>query len=97
LFSDSARPGYRDVQLAGSWEEGKVLASLERIRRQFPEIIGEHQPLVLRQQTPMGHASRYVLRITEPCDQLRAAAALVSSWLIQVLISLTETRSVSEK
>jgi hypothetical protein len=69
------------VQLAGSWEEGQVLASFERIRRQFPEIIGEHQPLLLKQQGPMGHASRYVVRITESsrqsaealCDRLRAA------------------------
>lgn len=69
------------VQLAGNWEEGHVLASFERIRRQFPEIIGEHQPLVLKQQSAMGHASRYVVRITEPsrqlaealCDRLRAA------------------------
>ncbi len=69
------------VQLAGSWEEGKVLASFERIRRQFSEIIGDHRPLVLKQQTPMGHATRYVLRISETsrqsaealCDQLRAA------------------------
>jgi len=69
------------VQLAGSWEEGKVLASFERVRRQFPEIIGEHRPLVLKQRTAMGQANRYVLRISEPtresaealCDQLRAA------------------------
>jgi hypothetical protein len=79
--SSPATPQSWGVQLAGSWEEGKVLASFERIRRQFPEIIGEHQPLVLRQQGAMGHAARYVLRISEPtrlsadalCEQLRAA------------------------
>jgi hypothetical protein len=79
--SAAREPESWGVQLAGHWEEGHVLASFERIRRQFPEIIGEHQPLVLKQQSAMGHASRYVLRLVETsrqsaealCDRLRAA------------------------
>jgi hypothetical protein len=43
-----------------------VLASSKRIRREFPDIIGERPLLVLKQQGAMGRASRYVLRISEP-------------------------------
>ena len=35
------------VQLAGTWSEGRVLATYERLRRRFGAILGDRLPLVL--------------------------------------------------
>jgi hypothetical protein len=69
------------VQIAGAWTQGPVLAAFERIRRRFPEIIADREPLVLRVRPAFAPALHYVVRLGEDsaaaanrlCDRLRAA------------------------
>jgi hypothetical protein len=69
------------VQLAGAWTQGPVLAAFERLRRQFADILTDHQPLILRVRPAFAPALRYVVRIAEDsaveanrlCARLRAA------------------------
>jgi len=70
------------IQLAGNWNQGRVLASYERIRRQFEGILKDRLPLVLRTTVRRGRsASKYMMRVSENsrqqadtlCDRLRMA------------------------
>jgi hypothetical protein len=77
------------VQLAGTWSEGRVLASYERLRRRYSAILGDRLPLVLygrRRAT-----SRFLVRVSENsraeadalCARLRAAGGaciVVRNW-----------------
>ena len=69
------------VQLAGNWSEGQVLATYERLRRQYHAVLRDRLPLVLRASLPGGRrASKYLARISEGsrasaealCARLRA-------------------------
>jgi hypothetical protein len=68
-----------DVQLAGNWSEGGVLASYERLRRKYGAVLGDRLPLVLHARR--GAGVRFVVRISEKtrgeanadCAKLRAA------------------------
>lgn len=79
--SESPAWGPWGVQLGGHWQEGSLLAGFERLRRRYPDIIGERLPLVLRQRGGQGRAARYALRVSENtrrnadqlCGQLRSA------------------------
>lgn len=67
------------IQLAGTWSEGRVLATYERLRRKYDTVLGERLPLVLyaRRRAP----SAVVVRVSESsrkdadalCARLRAA------------------------
>lgn len=67
------------VQLAGTWSEGRVLASYERLRRKYDDILGERLPLVL--QAYRRAPSRFLVRVSEGsrkdadalCAKLRTA------------------------
>ena len=54
------------VLLAGKWGRGKVMASFEQLRRQYEDILGEREPLVVRLRAP---ALFYSIRIPENTRQ----------------------------
>ena len=78
LTSDPAW-GPWGVQLAGTWSEGRVLATYEQLRRKYDAVLGDRLPLVLdaRRRAP----SRFIVRVSESsrtdanalCAKLRAA------------------------
>lgn len=78
LASDPAW-GPWGVQLAGTWSEGRVLATYEQLRRKYTAILGDRLPLVLnaRRRVP----SSVMVRVSESsraeadalCARLRAA------------------------
>jgi hypothetical protein len=53
------------VQLGAAWQQGRVLASFEQIRRQIPQVIGERQPLIFKTPSLHGYAQRYIVRLGE--------------------------------
>jgi Transglycosylase SLT domain len=53
------------VQLAGTWNQGPVLAAYERLRRRYTDILADRQPLVLRARPAFAPALMYVVRIGE--------------------------------
>jgi hypothetical protein len=67
------------VQLAGTWSEGRVLATYEQLRRRYDAILGERLPLVLDAQRRA--PSRFIVRVSETsrkeadalCAKLKAA------------------------
>lgn len=67
------------VQLAGTWSEGRVLATYEQLRRRYDAILGERLPLVLDAQRRA--PSRFIVRVSESsrkeadalCAKLKAA------------------------
>lgn len=69
------------VQLAGTWSEGRVLATYEQLRRKYDAILGDRLPLVVEayRRAP----SRFIVRVSESsrasadslCSRLRAAGA----------------------
>jgi hypothetical protein len=74
LTSDPAW-GPWGVQLAGTWSEGRVLATYERLRRKYDAVLGERLPLVLYSRRT------FMVRVSEStraeadalCAKLRAA------------------------
>jgi Transglycosylase SLT domain/SPOR domain len=67
------------VQLAGTWSEGRVLATYEQLRRRYDAVLGDRLPLVL--QAYRRAPSRFIVRVSESsrkdadalCAQLKAA------------------------
>jgi len=67
------------VQLAGTWSEGRVLATYEQLRRRYDAILGDRLPLVLDAQRRA--PSRFIVRVSESsrkeadalCAKLKAA------------------------
>ena len=67
------------VQLAGTWSEGRVLATYEQLRRRYDAILGDRLPLVLDAQRRA--PSRFIVRVSESsrkeadalCATLKAA------------------------
>jgi hypothetical protein len=67
------------VQLAGTWSEGRVLATYEQLRRKYDAALGDRLPLVLyaSRRAP----SRFIVRVSESsrpaadalCAKLRTA------------------------
>ena len=78
LASDPAW-GPWGVQLAGTWSEGRVLATYEQLRRRYDAILGDRLPLVLDAQRRA--PSRFIVRVSEGsrkdadvlCAKLKAA------------------------
>ena len=78
LTSDPAW-GQWGVQLAGTWSEGRVLATYERLRRKYDSVLGDRLPLVL--QAYRRAPTRFIVRVSESsrkdadalCARLRAA------------------------
>ena len=78
LMSDPAW-GPWGVQLAGTWSEGRVLATYEQLRRRHDAVLGERLPLVLDAQRRA--PSRFIVRVSESsrkeadalCAKLKAA------------------------
>jgi hypothetical protein len=78
LMSDPAW-GPWGVQLAGTWSEGRVLATFEQLRRRYDAVLGERLPLVLDGQRRA--PSRFIVRVSESsrneadalCAKLKAA------------------------
>jgi len=78
LTSDPAW-GPWGVQLAGTWSEGRVLATYEQLRRRYNAVLGDRLPLVLyaARRAP----STFIVRVSENsragadalCAKLRAA------------------------
>jgi hypothetical protein len=78
LTSDPAW-GPWGVQLAGTWSEGRVLATYEQLRRKYGAVLGDRLPLVLsaRRRGP----STFLVRVSESsrtdadalCAKLRTA------------------------
>jgi hypothetical protein len=78
LTSDPAW-GPWGVQLAGTWSEGRVLATYEQLRRKYAGVLGDRLPLVVdaRRRAP----ARFIVRVSEKsqmdanalCTKLRAA------------------------
>lgn len=78
-LSSSPAWGPWGVQLAGNWSEGAVLATYERLRRQYHAVLGDRLPLVL---TARRHdLPTFAVRVSESsradanalCAKLRAA------------------------
>ena len=67
------------MQLAGTWSEGRVLATYEQLRRRYDAVLGERLPLVLDAQRRA--PSRFIVRVSESsrkeadalCAKLKAA------------------------
>ena len=67
------------VQLAGTWSEGRVLATYEQLRRRYDAVLGDRLPLVLDAQRRA--PSRFLVRVSEAsrqdadalCAKLKAA------------------------
>ena len=67
------------VQLAGTWSEGRVLATYEQLRRRYDAILGDRLPLVMDAQRRA--PSRFIVRVSESsrkdadtlCARLKAA------------------------
>jgi hypothetical protein len=67
------------VQLAGTWSEGRVLATYEQLRRRYDAVLGDRLPLVLDAQRRA--PSRFIVRVSESsrkdadalCAKLKAA------------------------
>jgi len=78
LASDPAW-GPWGVQLAGTWSEGRVLATYEQLRRRYDAVLGDRLPLVLDAQRRA--PSRFIVRVSESsrkdadalCAKLKAA------------------------
>lgn len=78
LTSDPAW-GPWGVQLAGTWSEGRVLATYEQLRRRYDAVLGDRLPLVL--QAYRRAPSRFIVRVSESsrkdadalCAKLKAA------------------------
>ena len=78
LASDPAW-GPWGVQLAGTWSEGRVLATYEQLRRRYGAVLGDRLPLVLDAQRRA--PSRFIVRVSESsrkdadalCAKLKAA------------------------
>jgi len=78
LASDPAW-GPWGVQLAGTWSEGRVLATYEQLRRRYDGVLGDRLPLVLDAQRRA--PSRFLVRVSESsrkdadslCAKLKAA------------------------
>jgi hypothetical protein len=51
------------VQLAGTWSEGRVLATYEQLRRRYDAILGDRLPLVMDAQRRA--PSRFIVRVSE--------------------------------
>ena len=66
LTSDPAW-GPWGVQLAGTWSEGRVLATYEQLRRRYDAVLGDRLPLVLEayRRAP----SRFMVRVSESSRQ----------------------------
>jgi hypothetical protein len=60
------------LQLAGDWSESKVLAMYDALQKKFPSVLGDRQPLILKNQMAgRGSALWYRIRVAE---QTREAA-----------------------
>ncbi len=67
------------VQLAGNYSEGGILAAYERLRRKYPAVLGDRQPLIL--QRYKRDLPPFIVRISEKtradanalCAKLQAA------------------------
>lgn len=53
------------VQLLGNWAQGQVLASYERLRRRYFNILGDKDPLVVVAYGPSGRSKRFLVRVAE--------------------------------
>ena len=69
------------IQLAGNWRLGLLLANFERIRRDYPSVIGEAKPYILRTHLPGVRMASFAVRLMKDsrqeaerfCAQLEAA------------------------
>lgn len=69
------------VHLAGHWTKGRVLASYERLRRNYVNVLGDKEPLIVITYGPSGLTKRYLVRVAEDtriaaeqlCARLQAA------------------------
>jgi hypothetical protein len=57
------------IQLAGNWHLGLLLANFERIRRQYPSVIGEVKPYILRNHLPGVRVANFAVRIMKDSRQ----------------------------
>jgi hypothetical protein len=57
------------IQLAGNWHLGLLLASFERIRRQYPSVIGETKPYIFRTRLPGVRVASFAVRIMKDSRQ----------------------------
>ena len=57
------------VHLAGHWTRGHVLASYEKLRRKFVNVLGDKEPLVVITYGPSGRTKRYLVRVAENTPQ----------------------------
>jgi hypothetical protein len=82
----TANPVWRPwgVQLAGAWNRGPVMATFERLRRRYPDILADREPLILHVRPTFAPALMYTVRLGEDsaaaanrlCDRLRAAGGV---------------------
>ena len=91
LTSDPAW-GPWGVQLAGTWSEGRVLATYEQLRRRYDAVLGERLPLVLDAQRRA--PSRFIVRVSES-SRKEADALWRSSRPRVALVSSSATRVTS--
>jgi hypothetical protein len=78
-LSSSPAWGPWGVQLAGNWSEGGVLAAYERLRRNYPAVLGDRLPLVMYGRR--GAGATFIVRVSEKtrgeadtlCRKLHAA------------------------
>jgi len=66
------------IQVAGNWSQSRALASYEMLKRRFPAILGQQEPLLLRSQSP-GHGSAGFTRVRVGAETRASAEKLCSS------------------
>lgn len=57
------------VQLIGDWTQDQVLARYENLKRKYPSVLGDKDPLVVITYGPSGRTKRYLARVAENTEQ----------------------------
>lgn len=57
------------VQLIGDWTQDQVLARYENLKRKYPSVLGDKDPLVVITYGPSGRTKRYLARVAENTQQ----------------------------
>jgi Transglycosylase SLT domain len=57
------------VQLVGDWTQDQVLARYDNLRRKYPTVLGDKDPLVVITYGPSGRTKRYLGRVAENTEE----------------------------
>ncbi|MEP7454532.1 lytic transglycosylase domain-containing protein [Phyllobacterium sp. SB3] len=69
------------IQIAGNFRQSAAVRQLQRLKRSFPAVLDQHEPVISRNRSAMGRRGIYAVRIgadsraeaNQICTQLRSA------------------------